>query len=275
MKSFLLAALLLSAIGQVSAQIQDAASDRIVVVGNPSQPVVWNHRGNIQDAINKAQPNGTVVIPTSYTGTECNPISSCNPGNVAIIDWRNASSLDSPGPIGDVTPNSVAATTLSSTQGAQSLPPAQPSLDIPPDLTGTCDYPSAYLLASTVQICNLNGILVLNNGSGNYELLPLRIPVQAPADGVPVAWNQGNSDFEVSSPNVMILNAMQLNTATPTGSGSKVSFGTTAGFGNGSSGTSVTTTTKNTGSGPATPQTIVKYLQVDIGGTKYWIPLTQ
>jgi hypothetical protein len=63
--------------------------------------------------------------------------------------------------------------------------------------------------------------------------------------------------------------------ATPTGSGSTLSLGNSTGFGNGSSGTAVTTTTKSSGTGPAAPQTIVKYLEIDLGGTKYWVPLMQ
>lgn len=55
--------------------------------------------------------------------------------------------------------------------------------------------------------------------------------------------------------------------------------GTMLGFGNGASGTAVTTTTKNTGSGPATPQTIIDYLPIQIvvsGNSKtFWIPLVQ
>lgn len=63
--------------------------------------------------------------------------------------------------------------------------------------------------------------------------------------------------------------------ATPTVAASQLGLGSTAGFGNGSSGTAVTTTTKNTGSGPTTPQTVVNYLKVNIGGTDYWVPLVQ
>lgn len=63
--------------------------------------------------------------------------------------------------------------------------------------------------------------------------------------------------------------------ATPTGTGTELGLGNTTGFGNGSAGTAVTTTTKSTGSGPATPQTVVKYLEIDLGGTKYWMPLFQ
>jgi hypothetical protein len=51
--------------------------------------------------------------------------------------------------------------------------------------------------------------------------------------------------------------------------------GATTGFGNGSSGTAVTTTTKSTGTGPATPQTIVGYLEISLSGTPAWIPYCQ
>lgn len=71
------------------AQVQHAADDYIVVVGNQAQPVAWNHSQTIQTAINAAQPNGTVIIPSSYTGTECTPISTCNPGQVIVVDWRS------------------------------------------------------------------------------------------------------------------------------------------------------------------------------------------
>ncbi len=54
-----------------------------------------------------------------------------------------------------------------------------------------------------------------------------------------------------------------------------IAFTTPAGFGNGSAATPVTTTTKHTGSGPTTPQTIVKYMEVNLAGTNYWIPLVQ
>jgi parallel beta-helix repeat protein len=44
------------------------------------------------------------------------------------------------------------------------------------------------------------------------------------------------------------------------------------GFGNGSSGTAVTTTAKGTGTGPTTPGTITGYLQTNITGSVRWIP---
>ena len=82
-------ALLLSATSQLFGQATDAASDHVFVVGNRSQPFMPNHRESIQAAINAALPNGTVIIPTSYAGQDCNPISLCNPGNVIVIDWRS------------------------------------------------------------------------------------------------------------------------------------------------------------------------------------------
>lgn len=90
-----------------------------------------------------------------------------------------------------------------------------------------------------------------------------------------VLQTDGGNPQQASWTNTPIHNTVTLTSATPTGSAGQVSFGTTAGFGNGSSGTTVTTTTLGTGSGPATPQTIVDYLEIDIAGTKYWIGLAQ
>lgn len=176
----LFALFLCSAAGHLFAQIDDSASDKVVVVGNPSQPVAWNHRRTIADAIQKAQPSGTVVIPSSYTGTECNPISSCNPGNVVVIDWR--------------TPQNLTSVTL----GFQSLPPALPKIAMPPDPTGNCDYPSAYLLPGAVQLCNLGtGPLVENWGQGNYQDMVVRQPIGAPADDSIIFYSITNGDWEI------------------------------------------------------------------------------
>lgn len=48
-----------------------------------------------------------------------------------------------------------------------------------------------------------------------------------------------------------------------------------SGFGNGSSGTAMTTTTLGTGTGPTTPQTVVNYLKVNVAGTAYYLPMVQ
>jgi hypothetical protein len=47
------------------------------------------------------------------------------------------------------------------------------------------------------------------------------------------------------------------------------------GFGAGAV-TTVTTTARGLGgSGPTIPQTVVQYMEVNVGGTNYWIPLMQ
>lgn len=71
------------------AQSTSQASDNNVVVGDAAQPVQWFHRESIKGAILAAQPNGTVWIPGTYTGTDCNPIAVCNPGAVLVIDLRS------------------------------------------------------------------------------------------------------------------------------------------------------------------------------------------
>ncbi len=52
-----------------------------------------------------------------------------------------------------------------------------------------------------------------------------------------------------------------------------IKLSTVDGFGNGSAGTAVTTTTKGTGSGPTTPEVVVDYLKITVGGNVRWIPL--
>lgn len=73
----------------VGACFSQAANDNIVVVGNQAQPVQWEHRSTIQQALQKAGPTGTIWIPASYAGTDCNPVSSCSPGTTLVIDLRN------------------------------------------------------------------------------------------------------------------------------------------------------------------------------------------
>lgn len=69
--------------------------------------------------------------------------------------------------------------------------------------------------------------------------------------------------------------SVTLTGATPTVAAARVGIGTTTGFGAGAAGTAVTTTTKGAGTGPTTPQTIVNYLKINLGGTDYYIPLVQ
>jgi hypothetical protein len=78
-------------------------------------------------------------------------------------------------------------------------------------------------------------------------------------------------------PGTIITGTLIVDAATPISGivGGQVAFGETTGFGNGTPATAVTTTTNGTGTGPATPQTIVKYLEVNVGGGLFWMPLVQ
>ncbi len=82
------------------------------------------------------------------------------------------------------------------------------------------------------------------------------------------------SVWEIESPLILDSN-LTIAGATPTGTGTDLGLGVTTGFGTGAAGTAVTTTTKGGGTGPTTPETVVKYLEVDLGGVKYWLPLVQ
>ncbi len=103
------------------------------------------------------------------------------------------------------------------------------------------------------------------------------------ADGSAHRWKMNNSNgggktvaaLESDTFTTPTLSQPQISGATPTAAKAQVALGSTTGFGNGSPGTAVTTTTKDTGSGPSTPETIVRYLKINISGTDYWIPLVQ
>lgn len=119
--------------------------------------------------------------------------------------------------------------------------------------------------------------------SGSYDLstaIPLSVTAGQVAAPNAVLTNPTNtqtiSTYGLNVSELLALGAaVTIAGATPTASGTILGLGNTTGFGNGSAGTAVTTTTKNTGTGPTTPQTVVKYLEIDLGGTKYWIPLVQ
>src|SRR5271155_1404741 len=63
----------------------------VVVVGNPAHPMQFQTSPSIQTSINQAGPDGMVWIPANYTGGDCKPVSSCNPGNLLVFDLRNGS----------------------------------------------------------------------------------------------------------------------------------------------------------------------------------------
>jgi len=124
-----------------------------------------------------------------------------------------------------------------------------------------------------------NNDLSLLNGSGTAQAI-LKNNSGATVAGITgtlLGWLQSGvahlGEIDTSG-NLGLAGALCTDGDTPTLSGTAVGFGKTTGFGNGS-GTAVTTTAIGTGSGPTTAQTVVKYLKIDIGGTKYWIPLMQ
>ena len=113
---------------------------------------------------------------------------------------------------------------------------------------------------------------ILSNGSTGVHGLEIGAIIDGSGTN-PITIQLG--DVNAGAAAVIINAPLMLTGATPTGGAGQLSLGTTTGFGNGSAGTTVTTTTKSTGTGPATPQTIVSYLEVDLAGTKYWLPLVQ
>lgn len=73
---------------------------------------------------------------------------------------------------------------------------------------------------------------------------------------------------------VLTAPVAELTGPTPTGAGTALGLGNTTGFGNGASG-AVTVLAQGTGTGPATPGTVVNFLEIDLGGVKWWAPLCQ
>lgn len=202
MRRIAILALLCSATTFLCAQVDNVASDRIVVVGNIAQPVAWNHRNTIQDAINKAQPNGTVIVPTTYIGTDCNPVSICNPGSVNVIDWRQpgGANFAAPPPLGNLTPNSVNATTVSSTQqlsAGTSGQPGQQSFYFVPDVGGVCAYHAGFN-SPLDELNDVFGALMWNpqGSAGTCQQLLGFVPLpgtSVPNGGQTIGWvtNQG------------------------------------------------------------------------------------
>jgi hypothetical protein len=78
-----------------------------------------------------------------------------------------------------------------------------------------------------------------------------------------------------STGEVIIAHGLAIGGTTPDAAAGEIAFGGETGEGNGSSGTAVTTTAQGTGTGPATPQTVVKYLKLNIAGSVFWLPLFQ
>jgi hypothetical protein len=133
-----------------------------------------------------------------------------------------------------------------------------------------------YAFASGVE--NFGAWAWLDNTAGTSTTISINPGVtKTGGNAIAIANNSGPLHFSVEHVygNVYSAGALTLGGATPTTSVGQLGLGTTAGFGSGSSATAVTTTTKSSGSGPTTAQTVVNYLEIDLAGTKYWIPLMQ
>lgn len=131
--------------------------------------------------------------------------------------------------LGNGTPNSVAATTLSATQGIQSLPPAVPMLGLAPDPNQVCGYPSSFTNQQIVECTTGDGNLLINNGDGNQvvvttinpNVFPGAVPTyQAASMGAPAGYVAGAPATFVG------LNSVQMVTAATPGTdlGAKVNY---------------------------------------------------
>jgi hypothetical protein len=110
-----------------------------------------------------------------------------------------------------------------------------------------------------------NGWLLTEKGDASFAL-------RVTASGVP----SGADRLNLTNGGLLsVINGIQAAGNTPTPLSGYVGIGTTEGVGAGSAGTPVTTTTKGGGSGPATAQVVVKYLELSLNGATYWLPLFQ
>lgn len=205
MKSLLqFAALALLCVCAYAQTPSNQASDDTVVVGNTSQPVQWEHRNDIQAAILRAGPNGTVWIPAGYKGTDCNPVSTCNPGTTKIIDWRSGG-----GTTGVVTgtPNQI---TVNSNQVGDANPKILPGALIANGPVGINSTNGVYSTTSALcdfegqanqdlLLCDLYGIgPVFNNGDGTQTLAYQLAKIQQNGymDGALLSYHAAAGDFE-------------------------------------------------------------------------------
>jgi hypothetical protein len=126
---------------------------------------------------------------------------------------------------------------------------------------------------------NIGGGSVTNNigiwvstpgsfGTTNYGIL-----IDSITGGTPWAIYTAGSTPSLFGGSVT-TGAHIITAATPTTTTGQLGLGTTTGVGNGAAG-NVQAPAKSTGSGPATPGTIVQWLEIDLAGSKYWIPLAQ
>ena len=157
-----------------------------------------------------------------------------------------------------------------------------------PVFTGNPSVPTAPPLSSNSQIANTaytDSAVAVEKGRAQTEEVVLQSSITSGVGGANAAISAETARAEaaeallapIASPaftGVATSPVLELTAATPTGTGTQLGLGNTVGIGNGAAG-NVQAPALGTGSGPATPGTVVKWLEVDIGGTKFWIPLCQ
>lgn len=136
-------------------------------------------------------------------------------------------------------------------------------------------YP-AYVFTAKGDAADAGYLRIINDGPTASHGVEMGAIVDGTgATPVTISFGVFNGGDSVLLSHLLYAPNTVVTSATPTTTSGQVGFGTSSGFGAGSAGTGVTTTTKGGGTGPTTAQTIVKYLEIDIAGTKYWIPLMQ
>jgi len=157
-----------------------------------------------------------------------------------------------------------------------------------PVFTGNPSVPTAPVLSRNSQIANTDytdSAVAVEKGRAETEESVLQSSIANGLSGANTAIATETARAEaaeallapLASPaftGVPQAPVIELTAATPTGTGTQLGLGNTVGVGNGALG-NVQAPALGTGSGPATPGTVVKWLEVDIGGTKFWIPLSQ
>lgn len=97
------------------------------------------------------------------------------------------------------------------------------------------------------------------------------VGVSRPSAGTLALGNGNQNDASAA----VQLGTLVATAGTPSTSAGQLGVGTTSGFGTGSANTTVTTTTKGGGTGPTTAATVVKYLEITLAGSTFWVPLMQ
>jgi hypothetical protein len=186
----------------------------------------------------------TVINPSFYNGFATS-ISDPNATSTILTELAGKSKMYVDGPL-----------TLSASTGLLSA------------ATATVDNTSSGGIAVIAKAANGNSDIVLRAFQGAAAPTNDVIQSKVVASGSTnfnflTAYTDANPDGSGGTPIIAIRGDGVIDTAGPSG------------FGNGSAGTAMTTTTLGTGTGPATPQTVVSYLKLHHNGQDFWLPLVQ